>query len=224
MNKRAFDSAYTPAIPPTPSRAYLHTVQAGAWLPFLQATITALVLGIAAASLAFVLNARHPLTWAFIAGGPAWAATWLFLQRHWLRLTAMERWTGIDLNRDGVIGEPAPAPEVHVRLSQIKENGHYQESRFSLPARYDQLRALARGVLRENRPFTHRAWSGPGAPFSDGEFRALRAEMLKRGLIAPASGRDARQGFVLTAVGRRVLERFLESPSPTLEDEPCECA
>jgi len=213
--------------PPTPrpaEREYLHTLQAGAWLPFLQASITGVIIGLCVAGLAYALRARHPLTPGLVAGLLAWAATWLWLQRHWYTLT-LEAIVNRDLDGDGVIGvrqEPPEPPEVRVRVSMVKENGHYQESIYHLPATLEQMRALAEGLLVSGVPFTERRWTGPGKPFSTGEFRALRAELIKRGLIMPASEKDARQGFVLTQVGEQVLRGFLleEPPSPTTSYQP----
>lgn len=200
-------------------REYLHTVQAGAWLPLLQASITGVVIGISVTGLFFTLDIRHPETPGLIAGLFAWAVTWLLLQRHWYSLTALEKLTGRDLNHDGVIGQPpAPQHEVRVRVTKITPEGHWSRQVHSLPASREQLQTLAEGLLQNGRPFTHREWSGPGAPFSDGEFRNLRAEMIRRGLAEPASDRDARKGFVLTDVGKKVMEAVL-SPSPTPEDD-----
>ena len=219
MNKYKTETYIPPALP---DRHYLHTIGAGAWLPFLQATITGVILGSLALVLAFHWRVRSPWTWGGLVAVIAWALCWLMLQRHWFTLTA-ERLTGLDLNRDGEIGKPTghkQPEEVRIRISQVKD-GSFQESIYTLPGSRYQLRQLAEGLLEYNRPFTPREWTvGKYAPFTDPQFRILRAEMIKRGLVAPASGKDARRGFVLTVVGRRVMTGFLDDlPSPTSPGE-----
>lgn len=214
--KDSFQSdTVTPVPPRQVERDYLHTVQAGAWLPFLQATITGGIIGFCTFGLFFVFDIRHPEMPGLIAGLLAWAVTWLLLQRHWFALTALERITGRDLDGDGVIGRDEPQ-EVRVRVSSIKENGHFQENIYPLPGSYEQLRELASGLIERGEPFACRIWAGRGRPFSDSQFAHLRSEMIRRGLLEQASPKDARQGYVLTAKGEQVFRGILEnSPSPT---------
>jgi hypothetical protein len=136
MNKYQYTTQdiYTPQPAQPAGRAYLHTPQAGAWLPFLQATITGLMIGFLTVGLLFVLDARHPWTPGLFVGLLSWAATWLLLQKHWFNLTALERSTGLDINQDGRIGgRPAAPAEIRVRLQEVKPDGHYQETIARLP-------------------------------------------------------------------------------------------
>lgn len=218
MNKYPqVENIYQPS-PPQTNRQHLHTVQAGAWLPFMQATITGVILGLGTLTLAIILDARHPETWSLVIGVLTWVVTWLLLQRHWFTLTALEKLTGLDLDRDGLIAGQAvknkPA-EVRVRLSQGNESGYFQENIFTLPATLEQLKELARGLILNRLPFSERTWAGSGRPFSIAEFRDLRSEMIKRGLLTLVSAKDPRQGSTLTAAGRQVMRGLLSSfPSP----------
>ena len=54
---------------------HLHTVQVGATLPFAQASITGLILGVTALVLAYVLRARSPWAWGAGVGAASLAFT-----------------------------------------------------------------------------------------------------------------------------------------------------
>jgi hypothetical protein len=133
-------------------------------------------------------------------------------------LTKLEEVSHLDFNRDGIIGDPGQSriPEeriIHIHEDEVKDNGHFEQHRYTLPATESQMEELAIGILREDRPFAQREWIGSRRPFSDTEFRLLRNEMIRRGLLAPSSDKDSRQGFVLTVAGRKVLKEFLPSPT-----------
>lgn len=118
--------------------------------------------------------------------------------------------------------ERIPEPgEVRVRLTDERQGGYHQ-SIFDLPARYDQLTALADG-LQNGLPFSERVWTGAGRPFSVNEFKTLRAALIQRNCLAPASDKDARQGYTLTVVGQHLLREFAPadgSPTPGLHMLP----
>ena len=201
-------------------RQHLHTLTAGAWLPFVVSLITGFIFGLVALVLAWQFRARSPLTWASVTAVLAMGLTWYQHQQHWFSLTKLEEVTGLDINRDGVVGDPAQLPperKVHVSLEEIDSEGGNHTRYFDLPNE-SRMEELAIGLMIQHRPFTHREWSGAQGIFSDAEFRDLRRLLLQRGLIKPASEKDARQGFMLTLAGRKVLEQFLpEAPSPTGE-------
>jgi hypothetical protein len=195
-------------------RQHLHTLTAGAWLPFMQASmggfITFMVIGICGS----VWRMRSPWSWGAVFGSLVWGFAWMALSRHWFSLTSLEQVTGIDLNRDGFIGTPPAAPvqdrTVHVRLSETSK-GNLHETRFDLPATFEQLHALADGLMRGNT-LSERNWTGAGRPFSINEFRVLRTEMYKRGLIGLSSPKDGRQGYELTRAGMAVMRQVLSPP------------
>ena len=182
-----------------------------------------LIVGIVVLTLAFTWRWRNPWNWGLVTGVLAWGFTGLSLLRHWFSLTKLEEVTGLDLNRDGVIGEDGPAqtkiqPEnsprvISVHLNEVKDNGHFQQVRFDLHATDEQMMALAEGLLEKQRPFTVREWCGAGRPFSGEQFAKLRAEMLQNDMLTRASEKSAQRGFVLTAAGQAVLEDFLADPN-----------
>jgi hypothetical protein len=197
-------------------RQHLHTMEAGAWLPFAMATLTGLIFGVVSLALASLWRARHPWNWGISVSVIAMGFTWLQLIRHWFSLTALEEVTGLDLNRDGVVGEPEKQafednPRViKVHLDETKQDGHWQQTRFELHATDDQMRLLAEGMLELERPFTVREWCGAGRPFSGEEFARLRSEMIRNGLIEQASEKDPRRGYLLTKAGTALLADYLE--------------
>lgn len=108
-----------------------------------------------------------------------------------------------------------PAPEVihaeTVRVELRQDEGRRMDY-IDLPATRAQLHQLARG-LQEGIPFTVSAWTGSRKPFSRGEFEALRAEFIRRGLAEWRNQRSPAQGAELTPTGRAVV-RYLATPTP----------
>ena len=200
-------------------RQHLHTMEAGAWLPIVQATETGLVIGVVCLVLAFVTRARDPWNWGLVPGILAWGIDFLALLRHWFSLTKLEEVTGMDLGSRGGAPDdagtgPAPLPEdnprvIQVRLNEVKDGHLKAQRRYEIHASDNQMAALARGLLQENRQFTVREWCGAGKPFSVEQFISLRAEMVRGEMLVMASEKDARRGFVLTKAGRAVLEDYL---------------
>lgn len=198
-------------------KRYLHTLEAGAWLPGMQSFISGFVIGLITLALAYIVRVRSPWVFAIITGGLSWVACWFALQYHWLDLTRLEGLTGLDLNRDGLVGMDPPEPvTVRVRVEKIKDNNSYQEIIYNLPGTLTQLTELARGLLLDDLPLSERCWTGSGRPFSVLSFRNLRSELIRRGLVELANEKDARQGFILTDDGRDCLGGLLNpNPSPT---------
>jgi hypothetical protein len=203
-------------------RRYLHTLTAGAWLPVVQSLITGIIVFILVLVIGFTFRFRSPWTWSVVIGGLVVVVTWFILAGHWYRLTDLETWTGIDFNHDGVIGDYSPTPtrreEVRVYVSEVTAVGHVTGNQkiIDFPCSGEQLRQLAEGLLT-GVPLAERGWTGAGRPFSTAGFRSVRAELIKRGLVALASDKDTRRGYVLTVAGRNILARLIEelTPSPT---------
>ena len=183
--------------------------------------MTGIIVFLVFLAMALTWRWRNPWSWAVITGALAWGFTWWQLVTHWFSLTKLEEVTGLDLNRDGVIGEPeegwtpsAPTTEdnprvIQVHLNEVKEGGHWQQVRFELHATDEQMMMLAEGLLELERPFTVREWCGAGRPFSGEQFARLRAEMLQNELLVLASEKDPRRGYVLTKAGMALLTDFL---------------
>jgi hypothetical protein len=193
---------------------------AGAWLPLAQAGGTGVIVFALVLSLGLMWRWRSPVQIGGVIGLLAFGFTWFGLGRHWLRLTLgdVERFTGLDLNRDGMLGRPdsdfsplSQKQEIRVVVSEVTNDGHLRSGQYlDLPCTADQLLELARGLIEENESFTERSWCGADRPFSVAGFRELRGEFISRGLVSLASSKDTRQGYTLTLAGRHVLAGILE--------------
>jgi len=194
-----------------PNKQYLHDFTPGATLPLAQSVLTAIIIGVAVYVVAAVgFDALDPIRPALVIGTLSLAGMWILSMRRWWDLTALERALHLDLNGDGHIGEPEPTPEpptIRVHISK-DDHGHYESNTYDVPASAEQLEALAAGLLN-GQPFTEREWAGKDKPFSSQEFRALRSDMLRRGLIELVNDKDPRQGYRLTEEGRAVMQEAM---------------
>lgn len=205
-------------------KQYLHTLSAGAFLPFMQATGFGLAVFVAVFVIAlFVFDAMDPHKPALLFGVIAWVVMLYRLFRHWLNLTTFETVIQRDINGDGVIGrsEQVPveeeAPRV-IRIQLVKDDGHLSADTIDLPGDRESLGTLARGLLN-GMPFSESMWTGKGKPFSSKSFRALRDVMKQKGLCEYINESDPRQGIRLTEEGRQVMQHFASPHSPTSEEE-----
>jgi hypothetical protein len=79
---------------------------------------------------------------------------------------------------------------------------------LDLPGTSDQLSALARGMLAGR--LAESDWTGRGGLYSRADFRALRGQLLDRGLLAWRNVDAPAQGLELTHAGRAVFTRLVE--------------
>lgn len=212
-----------PQVKPHAEREYLHTLSAGALLPFMQASIMAVVVSIVTYAIAsLVFNAIDPHKPALLFGALAWLWMLYRLFRHWLTLTAIEQVFNQYFDGDGVIGSSEPVAQKHeaspvIRIQLVKDNGHVSDT-LELPCDDEQLSKLAKGLLN-GLPFTEFFWTGKGKPFSTNAFRELRDVMMKRGLCEYVNPSQPRQGIRLTDEGKSVMKVFAAPHSPTAESE-----
>ena len=203
---------FTPPTPPAPSsKQYLHTMIAGALLPFAQSTIIALVIGVGTWIIAgLIFDIQDPHKSAIFFAAITWVYMMIKLQMHWLTLTAVENIVQRDINRDGVIGTP-PVPReekrVKIQVNHIKGNGSYQSEMYDLPCTPEKLTALAQG-LQMGAPFTEEQWAGKGKTFSTPKFRILRDEMIKHELAEYINPEEKRQGMQLTESGVALMQTY----------------
>jgi hypothetical protein len=185
----------------------------------MQALVTALLIGLVVYVVAVVVfEAVDPIEPAGAAILFVLVGGWMLLQRRWLSLTALERALGVDLNNDKVIGEAEPRT-VRVQLEDVKENGHYHVDIVDLPGSPKKLQLFAEGLLN-GAPCSEKQWAGKGLLFGTQEFRTLKSEMQRRGLLAYVNPREPRQGLELTKAGRAVMKRLAAlSPAPGSETD-----
>jgi uncharacterized membrane protein YeaQ/YmgE (transglycosylase-associated protein family) len=192
------------------ARPYLHTIEAGATLPLFQSLIWGVITGL----LAMVISAAYKQTlmqvvlWmigAFLGG---FGIAWMTYQRHWFKLASLEQLLNSDLDGDGVIGEESPQPSIHVRVDEVAVDGIAHHSiYFDLPASEEQMRSLAFGILA-GVPFSEGHWTGRNQPFSTRQFRTMRAELIKRGVLMAVNPSAPAQGYQFNAAGRAILRYY----------------
>lgn len=195
---------------PDPERGQLQTAVMAVFVPGSQAVITGILSGLSATVLADVANLPHVGTIGLATGLVVSTAAWVALVKRWVRVAwRIEELTGQDIDQDGYIGQPEPAPIVRLELKEGNA------TRFiDLPATPEQLAVLAAGLV-SGLPLGENHWTGESKPFSKSQFHALRDELLRRGL-AEWVNPDARpQGVRLTGAGRAVIRRLAGlSPTP----------
>ena len=204
-----------PVNPSYSDRQFLHTFLAGALLPFVQASITAIVAGVSTFILLYFVNAIDLLKPALIVATITWAATWLILQRRWLNLTALERALQLDINKDGHIGKPPPKRETVVWINDVTVQGHVSANRRALPIEHDERVFFADGLINRGRPCSRREWTPKARGFSDDEYRELQSALLKFQIIEPQGS-----GFELTKAGKALMKYWASLSTTPIMDVP----
>lgn len=184
------------------------------------AMITGVFLGLALGVVLAMLNHPHPVK----AGAAAWAVVqagaWLALIARWGRLIdVVELALGVDVNRDGRIGQEPEQHLVRVEVDERGEAGQRVTSIAELPFSPAQLARLGSGLL-SGASFSEASWSGSGQPFTRSEFRQLRDTFLARGWAQWKREGATSQGVTLTSPGLAVARYFCQlTNSPTLPSD-----
>jgi hypothetical protein len=213
MNKFTQSTSQVQAPQPPPAysdRQFLHTSSVGVSLPLAQATVTAGMVMLGTLAVLYLFDAIDLFKLPIFLGIFTWIATWLYLQRRWLKLTSLEQILQVDINGDGRIGEKPKPAETVIRLDESKENGHYQSFTYRLKISESDLIMLADGLINRNRPLSRREWTPKAKGFSDDEYRDLQSDLLKFGLAEQQGA-----GFGLTRPGRAMMKHYASlSPTP----------
>jgi hypothetical protein len=187
----------------------------------LAAAFTGLFVGLAVVGLAWAGGAAKVWLWGVVSWTLCQAAAWLWLLSRWASLIIpLERLTGWDLNRDGQIGEALPPPFVKIILDQPLPGGNDHSIIANVPCVQSKLIELASGIMR-GEPLSEEAWCGSGKPFSKDEFKAVRAELVKRKMLAWRNPSAPAQGLIVTMAGLAAFRYFSSlssSPLPQLEN------
>jgi len=190
------------------------TLESDVWVPLLQAFFVALAWAVLAAVL--VTLAVRLARWPWWAAPLALAVTWavvfpwqvtVCIQERRELLWKQEEIEHRDLDGDGHVGRPEP---VTLQVEVVRQSEYGQQLTIvDFGVSPEKAVVLARGILA-GRPFSEAEWTGRGKPFSRREFRALRSELLERGLLEWRNPRAPSQGVELTSVGRAVFARLAE--------------
>ena len=164
-------------------------------LPMAQAIVS----GVAAAAITMILaDWRAALVVGVMATGAVWA---LLLMETRKSLWTVETKIGKDLDHDGYIGKPEPAPVVRVDLVDDKPSrGRFRF--LELPLSEAQLVGVAR-ALENGKPFSR---EGMRRIITQTEYRRLCDVMAKGGLLARLPGNRT----VLTGSGRAMFRKVLQ--------------
>lgn len=190
-------------------RQFLHTRTAGFEVPLFQSLATAAIVGLATLAIGLVYGWMDPLKPTVVMSGLSLAGWWLYSLKRWTMLTGSDT-ARVQVRSVDHDENPATPKIIRVQIDKVEDNGAiHQWKNFDLPATEDQLRELAAGLFEQGRSFSEREWTGAGRPFSVSEFRALRAELIRRELMALKNEKDTRQGYAPTEDGKAVLEQFL---------------
>ena len=185
------------------------------FIVLLAAALTGVILGLSMGTLAWLLEWSRP--WAFGLG--TWALTiaaaWLLLLRRSLRI--IEGVLGLDLDRDGVIGEPAN-PRIII-MDQTDKGATEGMILDRLPGGEAKFARMAAGIIR-GQPFAERFWTGKNGPYSLSEWRDLRDYLLLRGLLDWKSELDHRQGVDLQPAGKALVRRYATLLPSIWSDQP----
>jgi len=218
------EATWTPQAPaaqaplPDPIRAAPITYQSmtvGVWLPVVQALVTGIILGVAAFVLAILAGSGALIALRWMGGVFVISTCIIWLSRyiHWTKAVQfMELMFHRDLDHDTYIG--APVPVIDVLLHHHDASGNRTDtSRRSYSASQEQMQDLSIGILRFNKPFSEKVWSGRGRSFSQNGLKRLREELTKDGLVASA-GKGPNASYEFTQDGLDMLAAFLPEDSP----------
>ena len=206
MKKFAQDLAGS-TLQQLPDNSYLHTISAGVVLPLMQALVTGGIIGLVAMLVCRKYEMADWGYWSALCGVLVTLGYWLMAQTIWRRLVRMvEMAWQRDIDGDGYVGEPEPAPSVRVEVTE-RDNGGFSNTQIATLPFADRIPLLAQGLL-SGVPFSDRRWAGDGRLFTDGELTQVRMELLGRGLIELKVPTAPKQGYVLTRAGRAVMRHF----------------
>jgi hypothetical protein len=174
--------------------------------PLLQAIITGFLFGLVVGLTALFL---HWDIWF-----PAWILSWVGSTLiAWIKWRGRWQWIiervlGVDLDGDGQIGVPAPAP---LRV-EISENSGHNMKFIDLPYA-DRMKQLADGLLN-NEPFSLRHWQQERKLFTQGEFANLQDVFIRAGLAKWKNPEAKQQGIAITHYGWATCNQIVHGERP----------
>lgn len=186
-------------------------------VPLMQSVITGVFASVFAGSVALFFEVAIGRSFA-IAGvtfSTVSLIAWLSIRGRWQWI--IEEILLADLNHDGVVGEPEPAPPARpTRIDVIRDNGrtinhHYIDGD-------DRMRILAEGLLA-GTPFSEANWTPQSVLFSQSEFYKLQRDWIAKGR-ARWRGRTATDGVELTDDGWAVVEAIAAGRDVDAETPP----
>lgn len=203
------------------------TIRDGFIVPMRQALFTALLSGGAACGVVvFVVwglilaEIDIPVKWCVYAALLAFAVvffpvaiiTWKRAKEDWMYI--IENAMLMDLNQDGMIGDPGkqepPAPKLRVTVNngQQRPMDRDEIEDDEIPFA-DRLPLLAR-ALAGGKPFTYSEWGGKGKLFSQPEWVTLTDTLRERGYIRYRNPKATHLGYDFTHKGGAFMQSLIE--------------
>ena len=150
-------------------------------IPALFSLGSAIVAGVPTTIGALMLETPKPFLVGLAGAWLAGSAVWVWRIRAFDRLVvAFEELTGLDLNRDGNVGQP-PAPKPVEVWARRKEGKHDITERFELPVDADKMADFARFILDEGN--LSRDAVTAATSLSQADYNALLVVLEERGFI-----------------------------------------
>jgi len=186
------------------------SVAADVGVPFLlalaSATVTFAAVGIVAIALRWSVGVPA------VAAALALFFVWFWRLMKWESLLwATERITGVDIDRDGKVGEPGRRT-VQLEISNPEKPSGLQY--LNVPEEmYPKLIEVASRVIMSSTPFSQATMTGKGRPLSRNEFNDLRDLFVARGVAVWRDENHPQRGIRFTPYGMSVMRRLLEKES-----------
>lgn len=216
MNKYNQTGPAWPPVPPAPSyseKSFLHTTAAAVVVPVLQSIVIALAMGIASfvVLLRFGMYVKDAILNSATVAAIVLVVSIIYLLKHWLILT-IEKTFDIDIPGMGY-EPPPPKPETVIRIDKISGGGSFEQKRYTFPVTEEQVEEFCNLTLDGTRPISRRAWVPKRNGFSDGEWRAFWAQLVRYQLVEPDG-----EGYNFTEAGEDWARGYLQErghPSPS---------
>ena len=182
-------------------------------VPLAQAAITAIIIGILAGIITLWRRWAWPIP--FIAFSITFAMSWWWLlldHRSLLRVT--ERVIGRDVDGDGFVGAPSPAPvqETAIAYTEPTPGGLHME-RDTLKISQAELAFIGRQVIINGQPFSKAIADGQN--ITENRFREVQAIMREKGFARYKNPTAPKQGTELTRKGIATVRWYAENLQPT---------
>jgi len=183
-------------------------------LPLVQAVISGFYWAWVPTGIAVVIlaAAKAKIWWWLLVPIILAVSTLAISGRYWFRLYEkdretlefIERFTGLDLNRDGEVGKPKTT------IVEIIDREKRHKYEVELPVDEDVMAEIARAILESGGRYNFsRRDMMARSSISDDAFDKLQKEFLWRKWAAYRSEGKPNSGVELLAVGRAVLRHYL---------------
>jgi hypothetical protein len=222
MNKfpQTTPQVQSPQRPSYSEQSFLYSWVAGVGLPLVQAVITGAFVAALVSFLLVKFGASGVVSWTLFIWLFVSGATWIWLHRNWLNGARIEKWLNVDINNDGVIGEPPK--KVTITVNRVKENKHVEQMQYDFPVSDQQIARFfttVRTSTRGGKSISRRQWTPKNVNgFSESEWDEFYKELVHQRLVT-IRGNEC----VLTTDGEEIADGWVaraqdDVPSPTDEE------